>query len=167
MSVALLALDAVVKVTGPNGDRSIVFSEFHRLPGDRPDVDTTLQPGELIVCVDLPPPKFTHSFYLKVRDRASYAFALVSVAVALQLEGNVVECVNIALGGVAHKPWCAEEVEKMLTGKMLTPELLRAAAVAATKRACPQKDNEFKVSLTQRSIIRAMKQALLSARGTV
>ncbi|KMY85094.1 Periplasmic aromatic aldehyde oxidoreductase, FAD binding subunit YagS [Candidatus Paraburkholderia calva] len=108
MSVALAALDAVVRVSGPQGERTIPFAEFHRLPGERPDLDTTLAPGELITAVDLPPPLFArHSKYLKVRDRASYAFALVSVAAALQMDSNTVTSARIALGGVAHKPWHA------------------------------------------------------------
>ena len=160
MSVALAALEAVVRVNGPRGERTIALAEFHRLPADRPDVDTTLQPGELITAVDLPPPLFSdHSHYLKVRDRASYAFALVSVAAALQLDGNTVKSARIALGGVAHKPWRASAAEQMLTGQPLTDATLREAAAAALRDARPLRDNRFKVQLAQRSIVRAINQA--------
>ncbi|MGF6753488.1 FAD binding domain-containing protein [Paraburkholderia sp. GAS42] len=160
MSVALAALDAVVRVSGPRGERTIAFGDFHRLPGDRPDLDTTLQPGELITSVDLPPPMFSdHAHYLKVRDRASYAFALVSVAAALQLDGNTVKSVRIALGGVAHKPWRANVAEQMLAGQTLSDANLQSAAAAALRGARPQRDNAFKVQLAQRSIVRALKQA--------
>ncbi|MGF6602490.1 xanthine dehydrogenase YagS FAD-binding subunit [Paraburkholderia sp. GAS448] len=160
MSVALAALDATVRVSGPRGERVIPFAEFHRLPGERPDLDTTLQPGELITSVDLPPPLSSeHAHYLKVRDRASYAFALVSVAAALQLDGNTVKNVRIALGGVAHKPWRASVTEQMLTGAPLTDATLQSAAAAALRDAHPQRDNAFKVQLAQRAIVRALKQA--------
>jgi len=160
MSVALAALDAVVRVTGPNGERAIPFAEFHRLPGDRPDLDTTLQAGELITSVDLPPPLFAdHSKYLKVRDRASYAFALVSVAAALQMDGGTVKSARIALGGVAHKPWRAQATEQALVGKSLDKATLQTAAALAVQGATPQRDNAFKVSLAQRAIVRALQQA--------
>lgn len=160
MSVALAALDAVVRVTGTNGERAIPFAEFHRLPGERPDLDTTLQPGELITSVDLPPPLFAgHSKYLKVRDRASYAFALVSVAAALQMDGNTIRQARIALGGVAHKPWRANAAEQALAGKPLDPATLQAAAALAVQGAQPQRDNAFKVTLAQRAIVRAVQQA--------
>ncbi len=160
MSVALAALDAVVRVNGPRGERTIAFGDFHRLPGDRPDLDTTLQPGELITAVDLPPPLYSdHAYYLKVRDRASYAFALVSVAAALQMEGDTVRSARIALGGVAHKPWRASAAEQMLAGQPLTDANLRAAAAAALRDARPQRDNAFKIPLAQRSIVRALRQA--------
>jgi xanthine dehydrogenase YagS FAD-binding subunit len=119
-----------------------------------------LQPGELITAVDLPPPLFSdHSHYLKVRDRASYAFALVSVAAALQLDGTTVKSARIALGGVAHKPWRASAAEQMLTGQPLTDATLREAAAAALRDARPLRDNRFKVQLAQRSIVRAVNQA--------
>jgi xanthine dehydrogenase YagS FAD-binding subunit len=160
MSVALAALEAVVRVSGPNGERTIAFADFHRLPGDRPDVDTTLQPGELITAVDLPPPLFSaHSHYLKVRDRASYAFALVSVAAALQMDGDRVQVARIALGGVAHKPWRASPAEQLLNGQTLTQGALRNAAAAALSAARPQTENRFKVQLAQRAIVRAVNQA--------
>lgn len=160
MSVALAALDAVVRVTGPNGERAIAFAEFHRLPGDRPDLDTTLQAGELITSVDLPPPLVAeHSKYLKVRDRASYAFALVSVAAALQMDGNTVKSARIALGGVAHKPWRASATERALVGAPLDKLALQTAAALAVQGAQAQRDNAFKVALAQRAIVRAVQQA--------
>jgi xanthine dehydrogenase YagS FAD-binding subunit len=160
MSVALAALDAVVRVNGPAGERTIAFADFHRLPADRPDVDTTLRPGELITAVDLPPPLFSaNSHYLKVRDRASYAFALVSVAAALQMDGDRVSTARIALGGVAHKPWRASAAEQMLNGQPLTQNTLKNAAAAALSNAQPQHDNRFKVQLAQRAIVRAVNQA--------
>jgi xanthine dehydrogenase YagS FAD-binding subunit len=160
MSVALVALDAVVRVSSLRGERTIPIGEFHRLPADRPEVDTTLQPGELITAVDLPPPLFSdHSHYLKVRDRASYAFALVSVAAGLQMDGDSVTNVHIALGGVAHKPWRASIAEQMLTGQPLTDRNLREAAAATMGEAQPLSGNRFKVLLAQRSIVRAVNQA--------
>jgi xanthine dehydrogenase YagS FAD-binding subunit len=168
MSVALAPLDAMVRVSGPAGERAIPFAEFHRLPGDRPDVDTTLQPGELITAVDLPPPLFSsHAHYLKVRDRASYAFALVSVATALQMDGDRVSSARIALGGVAHKPWRAGAAEQLLNGQTLTQDTLRNAAAAALRDARPQRDNRFKVQLAQRAIVRAVNQAAGRAGGVV
>jgi xanthine dehydrogenase YagS FAD-binding subunit len=160
MSVALAALDAVVRVSGPRGDRTIPFADFHRLPADRPDLDTTLQPGELITSVDLPPPLFAdHSHYLKVRDRASYAFALVSVAAALQMDGGTVKAARIALGGVAHKPWRASATEQMLAGKPLSRDTLQSAAALAVRDAHAYRDNGFKIALAQRAIVRAVEQA--------
>ncbi|SMG61406.1 FAD binding domain-containing protein [Paraburkholderia susongensis] len=166
MSVALAALDATVRVSGANGERTIAFADFHRLPADRPDIDTTLQPGELITAVDLPPPLFSaHSHYLKVRDRASYAFALVSVAAALQMDGERVQAAHIALGGVAHKPWRASAAEQILAGQPLTQTTLKNAAAAALDGARPQRDNGFKVQLAQRAIVRAVNQAAGNAGG--
>lgn len=160
MSVALAALDAVVLVSGPSGERQIPFASFHRLPGDRPDLDTTLDPGELITAVDLPPPRFAdHAYYLKVRDRASYAFALVSVAAALQMDGPTVKEARIALGGVAHKPLRATAAEQRLAGQRLTDATLREAAALALRDAQPLDGNAFKVSLAQRAIVRSVKRA--------
>ncbi|HEY1607706.1 MAG TPA: xanthine dehydrogenase family protein subunit M [Paraburkholderia sp.] len=157
MSVALAALDATVQVSGPRGARAIAFDQFHRLPGDRPDVDTTLQPGELITWVDLPPPAFSdHTHYLKIRDRASYAFALVSVAAALQMDGTHVRAARIALGGVAHKPWRATVAEQRLAGQPLREATLREAAAAALADARPLSGNAFKVPLAQRAIVRSV-----------
>jgi xanthine dehydrogenase YagS FAD-binding subunit len=160
MNVALAALDAIVRVNGPQGERTIPFAEFHRLPGDHPEVDTTLKPGELITAVDLPPPLFAeHSHYLKVRDRASYAFALVSVAAALQMDGDTVKTARIALGGVAHKPWRATATEDMLTGKPLSRDTLQRAAALAVRDAKGYRENGFKIELAQRAIVRAVSTA--------
>jgi xanthine dehydrogenase YagS FAD-binding subunit len=157
MSVALAALDATVQITGPDGPRQISIGEFHRLPGDRPDLDTLLQPGELITAVDLPPSRSAdHTYYLKIRDRASYAFALVSVAVALQLEGDTVAQAHIALGGVAHKPWRASIAEGLLTGRSLSDTALHEAAAAQLRIAQPRPGNRFKVMLAERAIVRAV-----------
>jgi xanthine dehydrogenase YagS FAD-binding subunit len=156
MNVALAALDAVVRVRGPSGERTIAFEDFHRLPGDTPERDTNLAPGELITAVDLPPGGFSkHWHYLKVRDRASFAFALVSVAAALDMDGDTVRDARIALGGVAHKPWRARETEKQLIGKRLTADTLASAANAAVADAKPHRDNAFKVKLAPAAIVRA------------
>lgn len=157
MNVALAALDATVQVSGPRGARAIPIAQFHRLPGDRPDLDTTLQPGELITSVDLPPPAFSdHTHYLKVRDRASYAFALVSVAAALQMDGKTVRAARVALGGVAHRPWRASVVEQRITGHALSAATLREAASAELASAKPLDGNAFKVGLAQRAIVRSV-----------
>jgi xanthine dehydrogenase YagS FAD-binding subunit len=160
MNVALAALDAVVRVRGADGERTIAIADFHTLPGDTPQRDTTLRPGELILGIDLPPPAFAdHAHYLKVRDRASYAFALVSVAAALQMEDGVVRQARIALGGVAHKPWRATEAEAMLAGKALSDALLRQCAATALAGARAYEHNGFKITLAQRAITRAVRIA--------
>jgi xanthine dehydrogenase YagS FAD-binding subunit len=160
MSVALAALDAVVRVRGADGERTIPIGDFHTLPGDTPQRDTTLRPGELILGIDLPPPVFAdHAHYLKVRDRASYAFALVSVAAALQIDNDVVRQARIALGGVAHKPWRAAEAEAMLVGKRLDDALLMQCAATALAGARAYEHNGFKISLAQRAIMRAVRTA--------
>jgi len=156
MNVALAALEAVVRVRGPNGERTIDFEDFHRLPGKTPERDTNLVPGELITAVDLPANGFAaHWHYVKIRDRASFAFALVSVAAALDLENGIVRDARIALGGIATKPWRARETEKQLIGKRLTAETLAAAASAAVNDAKPHRDNAFKVKLAPAAIVRA------------
>jgi xanthine dehydrogenase YagS FAD-binding subunit len=160
MNVALAALDAVVRVRGADGERAIPIADFHTLPGDTPQRDTTLRPGELILGIDLPPPVFAdHAHYLKVRDRASYAFALVSVAAALQMDNGVVRQARIALGGVAHKPWRATEAEAMLVGKPLDDVLLRQCAAKALAGARAYEHNGFKITLAQRAITRALRTA--------
>jgi xanthine dehydrogenase YagS FAD-binding subunit len=163
MSVALAALDATVRVRGPKGERALPIAEFHRLPGDTPERDTNLAHGELIIAVDLPPSAATgfskNSFYLKVRDRASYAFALVSVAAALDLQGGTVRSARIALGGVAHKPWRAMEAERLLTGKPLDAGTLLSAAEATVAGAKPYRENAFKVTLAKRAVARAVREA--------
>jgi xanthine dehydrogenase YagS FAD-binding subunit len=160
MSVALCALDAVVRITGPDGERTVAVGDFHRLPGDTPQFDSVIEPGELITAVDLPPSSFSHAHYLKLRDRASYAFALVSVAAALELHDGVVRELRLVLGGVAHKPWRAREAEDALRGHALDDEaLLRRAAAAALAQARPRAHNAFKVELAQRAIVRALRLA--------
>ncbi|MDB6123256.1 MAG: Periplasmic aromatic aldehyde oxidoreductase, binding subunit YagS [Pedosphaera sp.] len=160
MCVALMVLDAVVQVTSNRGARAIPFAEFHRLPGDAPQIDTNLQPDEIITSVDLPGEGFAgnHS-YLKVRDRASYAFALVSVAAALTLEGGVIKEARIALGGVAHKPWRNAEAEALLKGKPAGQDNFRKAAEALLSGARGFGHNNFKIELAKRAIPRALKQA--------
>jgi xanthine dehydrogenase YagS FAD-binding subunit len=158
MCVALAALDAKIQVTGAKGSRSIPMSEFHRLPGNTPQHETNLLAGELVTAIDVPAlPYAKRSYYLKVRDRQSYAFALVSVAVALDMEeGGTIRHAHIALGGVAHKPWRAEKAEKALAGKKPEANVLRAAAEAELKDAKGYGGNDFKVELARRSIVRAV-----------
>lgn len=160
MCVALAALEAVVKVAGPNGERDIPFCDFHRLPGDRPDLDTTLAPDELIVAVELPPQGFAqHHTYLKLRDRLSYAFALVSVAVGLETEGGSIKTARIALGGVAHKPWRVREAEASLEGRAADRTAFREAAQLLLAGATSLEHNAFKIELAERAIVRALTQA--------
>ncbi|KQT45401.1 FAD-binding molybdopterin dehydrogenase [Methylobacterium sp. Leaf456] len=160
MAVALAALEAVVQVSGPNGDRAIPIAEFHRLPGDDPAKDTNLAPGEIIVAVDLPAKSFTTNFtYLKLRDRLSYAFALVSVAAALELDGQTIRTARLALGGVAHKPWRNTEAEALLQGEPATRETFAAAADLILREAKPQSTNGFKIELARRAIVRGLEQA--------
>ena len=160
MNVALAALDAVVQVSGPQGARSIPIAGFHRLPGSMPQVDTVLKPAELITAVDLPPPAFSrHTHYLKIRDRASYAFALVSVAAALDMEDGVVRQARIALGGVAHKPWRVPAAESVLAGQPLDEARAVQAASLLLEGAQAYKDNGFKIKLAQRAIVRALREA--------
>lgn len=160
MCVALAALDAAVQVQGPNGDRQIPIAEFHRLPGDTPQIDTNLGPDELITAVDLPPSPFAErSYYLKVRDRASYAFALVSVAAALEMRGTIGQ-VRLALGGVAHKPWRAVEAEKILVGRRPSEQIFQQAAEVALQGAKPYEHNAFKIELGKRAIVQALQTAV-------
>ena len=154
MCVALVALDALVHLQGPGGTRTIKLADLHRLPGDRPDIETELAPGELITAVELPPMPFARtSTYRKVRDRASYAFALVSVAAALELDGDRIADVRIAYGGVAHKPWRAFKAEAELRGGPATREAFRAAADVELADAQPLSDNGFKVELAKRTLV--------------
>jgi xanthine dehydrogenase YagS FAD-binding subunit len=161
MAVALAALDAVVKVRGASGqERSIAFADFHRLPGDTPEKDNNLQPGDLITSIELPKNNLAEkSYYLKVRDRASYAFALVSVAAALETDGNTIKQARVAMGGVAHKPWRATEAEKVLVGKPATEAVFMQAAEAEMRNAKPLEHNRFKVELGKRAIVRALLMA--------
>jgi xanthine dehydrogenase YagS FAD-binding subunit len=164
MSVALVALDAVVQVKGPKGERAIPIAEFHRLPGDTPQIETNLHAGELITAIDIPAMPFARrSHYLKVRDRNSYAFALVSVAALLDIDNGIVRHARIALGGVAHKPWRAEKAERMLIGKKPEEAAFRAAGDAELHDARPYRNNAFKVELARRSIVRALSTAMNAA----
>ena len=162
MCVALAALEAVVKVQKTDGtERSIPFAEYHRLPGNEPQKDNTLEHGELITAIELPKNNFAaRSYYLKVRDRASYAFALVSVAAALEMDGAKIKDVRVAMGGVAHKPWRALEAEKFLNGKEATEANFKLAADAEMKSAKPLEHNKFKVELGKRAIVRALSMAM-------
>ena len=153
MCVALAALDAIVHLRGVDGERTLPLTDLHRLPGDRPDLDTVLRPGELVTAVELPALPFAaRSTYRKVRDRASYAFALVSVAAAVDVQHGVIRDVRLALGGVAHKPWRAWKAEAALRGGPATVEAFRAAAEAELADAAPLRDNGFKVELAKRTI---------------
>ncbi|GAB4024787.1 FAD binding domain-containing protein [Spirosoma koreense] len=164
MCIALAALDATVNVSGPKGDRTIPFREFHRLPGDTPQQDNTLRPGELILSVDVPSNDFAaHSHYLKVRDRASYAFALVSVGVGLTMKKETIADVRLAMGGVAHKPWRLTEVEDFLKGKPATDATFRQAATLAMKGAKGYGENDFKLTLAPNALIDALKTATKTA----
>jgi xanthine dehydrogenase YagS FAD-binding subunit len=157
MAVAMTALEAFVNVHGPDGERRIPIEDLHRLPGDEPERDTTLEHGELITAVDLPPLDFAvNSKYRKVRERASYAFALVSVAAALDVEDGVVRDVRLALGGVAHKPWRATKAEEALRGEPAGEENFRAAAEIELEDARPLRENAFKVPLARNVITRTL-----------
>jgi len=155
MCVALAALDATVQVAGPNASRTIAFMDFHRLPGGTPERETLLETGELVVGVTVPALPFaTRSTYRKIRDRASYAFALVSVAAALDLgEDRRIRDIRLALGGVAHKPWRAFAAEAALRGQPLTETAIRAAAETELADAVPLRDNGFKIELAKRAIV--------------
>lgn len=153
MCVALAALGANVHLRGARGERTLPMTDLHRLPEDHPEIETLLEPGELITAVELPPlPMAARSTYRKVRDRASYAFALISVAAAIELEGDTVKDVRLALGGVAHKPWRAWKAEAALKGRPATAENFRAAAEIELAAAKPLRDNAFKVELAKRTI---------------
>ena len=153
MCVALAALDAVVRVRGPHGERTLPFTELHRLPEDHPEIETTLAPGELITAIDLPPLPFAaRSTYRKVRDRASYAFALVSVAAALQTDGGKVTDVRLALGGMATKPWRAFKAEAALRGGPATHAAFVSAAEAELADADPPPGAAFKIELAKRTL---------------
>ena len=157
MAVAMAALDAFVNVHGPDGERRVPIEELHRLPGDEPQRDTTLEHGELITAVDLPPLDFaSNSKYRKVRERASYAFALVSVAAALAVQDGVVRDVRLALGEVAQKPWRATKAEEALRGELANEANFRAAADIELEDAEPLRDNAFKVPLARNVITRTL-----------
>jgi xanthine dehydrogenase YagS FAD-binding subunit len=166
MNVALAALNATIHVQGPKGKRSIAMRDFHLLPGATPHIETALKPDELITSVELPPSKFAqHSYYLKVRDRQSYAFALVSVAAGLELDGTTIKSAGLALGGVAPKPWRSAEAEQALIGAPATADTFRKAADLVVADAKPQKYNAFKVELAKTSIVRALTLAAQGAQA--
>lgn len=157
MCVALAALDATVQVEGPKGKREIKFTDFHRLPGNTPEKDNTLLNNELITSVEIPDNNFTKNVhYLKVRDRSSYAFALISVAAALDIQNNTINDVRLAMGGVAHKPWRLTEAEEFLKGKTISETLFRQAANLAMKGARGYGDNDFKLVLGPNAIVEAL-----------
>jgi xanthine dehydrogenase YagS FAD-binding subunit len=163
MSVALAVLDAQVRVIGPDGERVIPIGEFHRLPGDRPELDTTLQPNELITAVDLPPMADTkHSVYLKVRDRSLYAFALVSVAVALTIENGLINTARIALGGVAHKPWRVPEAEALIQGVGPDRGAFERVADRLLQGAHAYRYNQYKLTLARKVAVRGLSAAAAS-----
>lgn len=157
MPVALAALDAVIRVTGSQGERSIPVTDFHLQPGAHPERDTVLRHGEMITAVDVPAlPWARRSHYRKVRDRASYAFALASAAVALDLDGTRIRDARVALGGIATKPWRSHEAERALIGQQATPAAFRAAAEEALRGAKAQSENGFKIELAKRTLVRAL-----------
>ena len=161
MCVALAALEATVEVQQPGGgSRMIPFTDFHRLPGDQPEKDTNLQPGELISAIHLPKSIFSdHYYYLKIRERSSYAFALLSVAAGLQVNNGVINKAGLAMGSVAHKPWKLTKAEAFLAGKKPTQANFEAAAKLEMNDAKPFKENKYKVEMGTRAIVRALTQA--------
>jgi xanthine dehydrogenase YagS FAD-binding subunit len=160
MCVALAALNAVVIAHGPNGERRIAFSDFHRLPGDTPDRDTNLNADELITAIELPAKGFSANYtYLKIRDRLSYAFALVSVAAALEIDGGAIKEARLALGGVAHKPWRDDTAEAALAGRAPDEAAFRQAADVLLRGAKGLAHNAFKIELARRTVVRALTQA--------
>jgi len=164
MCVALAALAATVHVTGPAGDRAIAFAGFHRLPGDTPHLDTNLHANEIVTAIELPAKGFAANYsYLKIRDRLSYAFALVSIAAALELDGDTIKNVRLALGGVAHKPWRDTAAEAALRGKVANRTAFAQAADLLLRDAKGYAHNTFKIDLARRGIVRALTQA---AQGT-
>jgi xanthine dehydrogenase YagS FAD-binding subunit len=160
LAVALIALDASVEVHGANGQRTVPLIEFHRLPGDTPHIETVLEPGEVITAIAVPAsPTARRSHYLKVRDRASFEFAVVSAAVALEVDGRRIRQARVALGGVGTKPWRVPRVEAALAGAGLDPAALRSAAALAAEGAQGRGHNNFKIELIQRAIVRALETA--------
>ena len=166
MSVAMAALEAVIHVEGAKGARTIAFKDFHLLPGSTPHRETILEPGDLITHVTLPPPRTgSRQVYLKLRDRASYEFALTSAAVILNITGGTISYVRIALGGVGTKPWRSPEAEATLTGKPANAASFRHAAEAALRNATPQSENKFKIELAKRCLTHALETAAKADRG--
>ena len=160
MCVAMAALEATILVEGPKGKRTIPFADFHKVPGDTPHIENALEPGELITYVDLPKPVAgAKSVYIKLRDRASYEFALASAAVVARVEGGHIRYIRVAMGGVGTKPWRSHEAEAALMGKAVDAAHFRTAAEAALKDAKPRTDNAFKVELAKRCLVRTLKLA--------
>jgi len=159
MCVAMTALEAVIHVEGAKGKREIAIGEFYKLPGETPHIENVLEPGELITHVELPPAPGTMQVYLKLRDRASYEFALASAAVVAKVEGGHIRSVRVAMGGVGTRPWRSHEAEAALTGKTANSAAFRAAAEAALKGAKTHPENAFKVELAKRCVVRALKMA--------
>ncbi|MBV8764836.1 MAG: xanthine dehydrogenase family protein subunit M [Hyphomicrobiales bacterium] len=160
MCVAMAMLEAMVRVTGASGERAIPFAEFHRLPGETPERDTNLSAGEIITAVELPPRGFARNYtYLKIRDRLSYAFALVSVAAGLELEGGTIKEGHFALGGIAHKPWRDPQAEAALRGQPANAKTFALAADIFLRDAEGYEHNAFKIDLARRCIMRALSQA--------
>lgn len=160
MCVAMAALEAVIHVEGPKGKRTIAFADFHKLPGDTPNIENALEPGELVTYVDLPKlADGMQSAYLKLRDRASYEFALASAAVVAKVDAGHIRYIRVAIGGVGTKPWRSHEAEAALTGKPANEASFRAAATAALAGAHPRTENAFKVELARRCLVRALKMA--------
>jgi xanthine dehydrogenase YagS FAD-binding subunit len=158
MNVALTALDSMIRVSGLNGERTIPFEDFHLVPGESPQRETLLEKGELITAVDIPASSFAaNSLYLKVRDRASYEFALASVALAIEMSDGRIANARMAFGGVATKPWRARNVEQVLTCSEPSDDLFERAAKAAAEGAQPRRDNAFKVELLQRAVAKALR----------
>jgi xanthine dehydrogenase YagS FAD-binding subunit len=160
MAVAMAALEAEIELLGPeNGTRSVAIGDFYRLPGDTPHIETTLAPGEMIASVTLPPQPLGQQVYRKVRDRASYEFALVSVAAIVAVDRGTVSAARIAFGGVAHKPWRSLEAEAVLAGRPATMATFQAAAEAAMTQAVGRGHNDFKIELARRTLVRTLAQA--------
>jgi len=162
MNVAMVAFDATVHVKGPKGERKIKFSDFHRLPGDHPEKDNTLERDELILAVELPASAKAfnrHSHYLKIRDRSSYAFALISVAAALVMDGTTITDARLAMGGVAHKPWRLHTAEAFLKGKTASEDIFTQAARLAMQGAKAYQYNQFKLTMAPNAILQALKMA--------
>ncbi len=164
MNVAMAALEATILVQGPKGKRSIPVADFYRLPGSTPQIETNLRPDELITAVTLPAPRFArNAYYLKARDRNSYAFALISVAAGLELDGTTIKSAGLALGGVAHKPWRSVEAERALAGKPANAQTFAEAAEIALRGAKGYEHNTFKIEMAKQGIVRAL---TVAAAGT-
>jgi xanthine dehydrogenase YagS FAD-binding subunit len=160
MCVALVALEAVVRTKTRTGERAIAIRDFHTVPGAHPEVENVLEPGELVTYVELPAlPASTRSLYVKVRDRASYAFALASAAIVLDIDGGTIKRARVALGGVGTKPWRAEEAERALAGKPVRRDVFEVAAQEALRAATPGKYNAFKIDLAKRTLVSALSRA--------